>query len=95
MRRALRHIESLPLPLAKHFSRKYAKPLLVHLPHRTTNLLIRLCTDLYRPIHAYNDVTENVTDLRLISHFLQFFIFYLGEYLYCQNIDVRSMQCVE
>jgi hypothetical protein len=96
LRRALRHIESLPLDLAKYFSKKYAKVLLAHLPNRMTNLLIRTCTDLYRPIPAYAD-GENVNDLSrvfVLPEYKKTFYEMCGQNYSMEEFDTHDVQQV-
>ncbi|KAL0479247.1 vacuolar protein-sorting protein 11 [Acrasis kona] len=63
MQSALRHIESLSVPQAIVFLKRYAKPLVAMLPMRTTNVLIRMCTGMYKNVPAYlHSNTANTFD---------------------------------
>jgi len=73
-KKALRHIESLSLEQAREFMHKYGKKLVAHLPERSTNLLIRMCTNYrYIPTKKQKAITvaqvenvDNIDDRRRI-----------------------------
>jgi vacuolar protein sorting-associated protein 11 len=59
---ALQHIESLPFDLAEKFLQIYGKVLMSNIPKRTTNVLIRLCSN-------YTSIPNSELNRKLVHDF--------------------------